>query len=116
MSGQGVAVAAQKILLKILIFCLQFLGRLFTLEKNCRACAKKNLSGALNQNKKTKADSTMKNKNKYNVAARAALLALVLTAAFALNANAVTLWYNGDFNGVNGLANEKHTIVSQAGG
>jgi hypothetical protein len=42
-----------KILLKILIFCLQFLGRLFTLEKNCRACAKKNLSGALNQNKKT---------------------------------------------------------------
>jgi len=57
----------------------------------------------------------MKNKNKYNVAARAALLALVLTAAFALNANAVTLWYNGDFNGVNGLANEKNTIVSQAG-
>jgi hypothetical protein len=25
-----------------------------------------------------------------------------------------TLWYNGDFNGVNGLANERNTIVSQA--
>jgi len=36
-----------------LIFCLQLLGRLFTLAKNYRACAKKNLSGALNQNKKT---------------------------------------------------------------
>src|SRR5438552_9047231 len=45
---------------------------------------------------------------------RAALLALVLTAAFALNASAVTLWYNGDFNGVNGLANERNTLVSQA--
>ena len=53
-------------------------------------------------------------KNKYNLTARASLLALVLTAAFALNASAVTLWYNGDFNGVNGLANERNTIVSQA--
>jgi hypothetical protein len=26
-----------------------------------------------------------------------------------------TLWYNGDANGVNGLANERNTIVSQAG-
>ena len=26
----------------------------------------------------------------------------------------LTLWYNGDFNGVNGLANERNTIVSQA--
>jgi Dockerin type I domain len=25
-----------------------------------------------------------------------------------------TLWYNGDFNGVNGLANERDTIVTQA--
>ena len=54
----------------------------------------------------------MKNKNKYNVAARAALFALALTAAFALNTTAIaqappgSLWYNGDFNGVNGLANE----------
>jgi hypothetical protein len=36
-----------------LIFCLQFFGRLFTLAKNYRACAKKNLPGALNQTKKT---------------------------------------------------------------
>jgi len=53
-------------------------------------------------------------KNKYNLTVRASLLALVLTAAFALNASAVTLWYNGDFNQVNGLANERNTIVSQA--
>src|SRR5207237_10650454 len=26
-----------------------------------------------------------------------------------------SLWYNGDFNYVNGLANERNTIVSQAG-
>ncbi len=54
----------------------------------------------------------LKNKNKYDVAARAALLALALTAAFALNtsvrAQALpgSLWYNGDLNHVNGLANE----------
>jgi hypothetical protein len=24
------------------------------------------------------------------------------------------LWYNGDFNGVNGLANERNTLVTQA--
>jgi hypothetical protein len=72
-------------------------------------------------------------KNKYNLIA----IALVLTAAFALTANAAspsysaygpggvslggihtpdaTLWYNGDFDGTNGLANEQNTIVSQAG-
>jgi hypothetical protein len=59
-------------------------------------------------------------KNKYNFAARAALLALGLTAAFALNTTAIaqappgSLWYNGDFNGVNGLANERNTIITQA--
>jgi len=59
-------------------------------------------------------------KNKYNFAARAALLALASTAAFALNTTAIaqappgSLWYNGDFNGVNGLANERNTLVSQA--
>jgi hypothetical protein len=59
-------------------------------------------------------------KNKYNFAARGALLALELTAAFALNTTASaqappgSLWYNGDFNGVNGLANERNTIVTQA--
>jgi hypothetical protein len=59
-------------------------------------------------------------KNKYQVGARAALLALALTAAFALNttANAQappgSLWYNGDANGVNGLPNERNTIVPQA--
>jgi hypothetical protein len=62
----------------------------------------------------------MKNKNKYNFAARAALFALALTAAFALNTTAIaqappgSLWYNGDFNHVNELANERHTLVSQA--
>jgi hypothetical protein len=62
----------------------------------------------------------MKNKNKYNVAARAALFALALTAAFALNTTAIaqappgSLWYNGDADFVNGLANERNTIVSQA--
>jgi hypothetical protein len=56
----------------------------------------------------------MKNKNKYNVAARAALFALALTAAFAVNASAITLWYNGDLNSVNGLANERNTLVAQA--
>ena len=56
-------------------------------------------------------------RNKYNFAA---LLALALTAALVLNTTAIaqappgSLWYNGDFNGVNGLANERNTIVSQA--
>jgi hypothetical protein len=59
-------------------------------------------------------------KNNYNFAARAALLALGLTTTFALNTTAIaqappgSLWYNGDFNGVNGLANERNTIVTQA--
>jgi hypothetical protein len=63
-------------------------------------------------------------KNKYNFAARAALFVLALTAAFALNTTAIaqappggyggTLWYNGDFNGINGLANERNTAVTQA--
>jgi hypothetical protein len=58
-------------------------------------------------------------KNKYNFTARAALFVLALTAAFTLNAIAQappgSLWYNGDFNGVNGLANERNTTVAQAG-
>ena len=62
----------------------------------------------------------MKNTNKYNVAARAGLLALALTAAFALNTTAVadTLFqYTGDFNSINGLANEQNTFAAgvQAG-
>src|ERR1700730_3662587 len=42
------------------------------------------------------------------------------TAAFALNTSAIaqappgSLWYNGDFNGVNGLANERNTTITQA--
>ena len=50
----------------------------------------------------------------------AAVLALALTAALVLNTTAIaqappgSLWYNGDFNGVNGLANERNTVVSQA--
>jgi hypothetical protein len=59
-------------------------------------------------------------KNKYNFTARAALLVLALIAAFALNTTAIaqappgSLWYNGDFNGVNGLSNERNTIITQA--
>jgi hypothetical protein len=46
---------------------------------------------------------------------------LFVTAALVLlNATAIaqappgSLWYNGDFNGVNGLANERDTFISQA--
>jgi len=75
-------------------------------------------------------------KNKYNLIARVAVVALVLTAVFAFTTSASaisssaygpgrssaggnalpdsTLWYNGDLNSVNGLANERNTIVSQA--
>jgi hypothetical protein len=59
-------------------------------------------------------------KNKYYSVSRAGLLALALIAAFAFNtgvsAQALfgSLWYNGDFNFVNGLANERNTIVTQA--
>jgi hypothetical protein len=50
-------------------------------------------------------------KNKYNFSAPAAVFALTLTAAFALNTPALaqappgSLWYNGDFNGVGYHAN-----------
>jgi hypothetical protein len=93
-----------------------------------------NLSGALNQNKKPKADYIMK--NKYNLAARAAVVALVLTATFVFTTSASaasysaygpggvntagghlpdsTLWYNGDFDGVNGLANGQNTGFTAA--
>jgi len=56
-------------------------------------------------------------RNKYNFAA---LLALALTAALVLNTTAIaqappgSLWYNGDFNGVNVLANDRKSFVSQA--
>jgi hypothetical protein len=48
------------------------------------------------------------------------LPALFVAAAFVLNMTAIaqpppnSFWYNGDFNGVNGLANERNTVVSQA--
>jgi hypothetical protein len=54
-------------------------------------------------------------KNKYNFAARAAMLALTLTVAFVLNTTAIaqappgSLWYNGDFNGVGYHANGHNT-------
>jgi PEP-CTERM motif len=54
-------------------------------------------------------------KNKYNFAARAAVLALALGTAFALNTTAIaqappgSLWYNGDFNGVGFHANGVNT-------
>jgi hypothetical protein len=63
-------------------------------------------------------------KNKYNFAAPAALLALTFAGALALNTTAIAqappggygdfLWYNGDWNLANGLANERDNIVSQA--
>jgi hypothetical protein len=49
------------------------------------------------------------------------LAALFVTAAIALSTTAIAqpppggLWYNGDFNGVNGLSNERNTLISQAG-
>jgi hypothetical protein len=52
-------------------------------------------------------------KNKYNSVSRAASLALALIAAFAFNtrvsAQALpgSIWYNGDLNHFNGLANER---------
>ena len=59
-------------------------------------------------------------KDKYCWLVRATLPALFVVAAFALNTTAIaqappgSLWYNGDFNGVNGLANERNTTISQA--
>ena len=56
-------------------------------------------------------------KNKNNLVARATLLALALIAAFAFNtsvrAQALpdSLWYNGDLNHVNGLANERDSSL-----
>jgi hypothetical protein len=56
-------------------------------------------------------------KNKHNFAA---LFALALAAVLVPNAPVCaqappgSLWYNGDFNGVNGLANERNTAVTQA--
>jgi hypothetical protein len=56
-------------------------------------------------------------KNKYNFAA---LFALALAAALVLNTSVCaqappgSLWYNGDWNGVNGLPNERNTLVTQA--
>jgi hypothetical protein len=59
-------------------------------------------------------------KDKYCSLVRAALLALFVTAALLLNTTADaqappgSVWYNGDFNGVNGLANEENTLITQA--
>jgi hypothetical protein len=59
-------------------------------------------------------------KDKYCSLVRATLPALFITGALMLNTSAPaqappgSLWYNGDFNGVNGLANERNTIIPQA--
>ena len=59
-------------------------------------------------------------KNKYCQLMRATLLALFVTTALVLNTTATaqappgSLWYNGDWNQVNELANERNTDVSQA--
>jgi hypothetical protein len=72
------------------------------------------LSGALKKNKKTLEKLKKNMKNKYNLIA---LVAVALTAfAFAASGAALpnSYWYNGDFNGTNGLSSEYNTIVSQA--
>jgi hypothetical protein len=59
-------------------------------------------------------------KDKYRWFARATLPALFVAAALVPNTTAIaqappgSLWYNGDFNFVNGVANERNTVVSQA--
>jgi hypothetical protein len=59
-------------------------------------------------------------KEKYCWLVRPTLPALFVTAALLLNTSVRaqappgSLWYNGDFNNVNGLANERNTTVSQA--
>jgi len=59
-------------------------------------------------------------KDKYSPLPPATVPALFLAAMFALNTTAIaqpppgSLWYNGDANGANGLANERNTVVSQA--
>jgi hypothetical protein len=56
----------------------------------------------------------------YSFTLRAILPVLFVTAAFALNTTAFaqappgSLYYNGDFNGINGTANERNTLVTQA--
>jgi hypothetical protein len=51
---------------------------------------------------------------------RATLASLFVTVALGLNRTAIaqappgSLWYNGDFNGVNGLFNARNTLVTQA--
>ena len=59
-------------------------------------------------------------KDKYCSLMRATLPALFVTAALVLNTTATaqappgSLWYNGDFNQVDGLPNERNTAVTQA--
>src|SRR5690242_5145107 len=59
-------------------------------------------------------------KDKYSPLPLAIVPALFLAAMFALNTTAIaqpppgSLWYDGDANGANGLANERNTVVSQA--
>jgi hypothetical protein len=56
----------------------------------------------------------------YSFTRRATIATLFATAALVLNTTAIaqappgSLWYNGDFNGINGLANERNTLVTQA--
>jgi hypothetical protein len=49
-----------------------------------------------------------------NLPALFAATALVLSATVRAQAPPGSLWYNGDFNGVNGLANERSTLITQA--
>jgi hypothetical protein len=60
-------------------------------------------------------------RNKCEFTARAVIFALALPAVLVLHTSVHaqappgSLWYNGDFNGVNGISNERNTLISQAG-
>ena len=53
-------------------------------------------------------------KAQLSIAATSAAFFVLGTVSTAAPARAVTLWYNGDFDGVDGLSNEFNTLVSEA--
>jgi hypothetical protein len=80
--------------------------------------ARRNLPALISTEKPTHSAAM---KDKYCSLVRATLPALFVTAALVVvNSTAIaqappgSLWYNGDFNDVNGLANERNTVVTQA--
>src|ERR1700730_13330929 len=88
----------------------------FSVELN-GAFARRNPPALISTEKPTR---TTAMKDKYCSLVRAALLALFVTAVLVLNTTAIaqappgSLWYNGDWNFVNGLANERNTLLAEA--